>query len=214
MSATGSPARIRIVMPLALALVVIAGASAAAMLLRGGPDESVRFRGNSPPAGIALPAFALPDFKGELVRTQDLHGKAVLVTFLDTQCSESCPIIAAVIGRALERLSATERAEVAAIAISTDPAEDTPEAVSAFLRDHKVEDELRYLVSSVGELRPVWQAFQIASSFDTGEDDLHSAPVRIFDRSGEWVATLHAGVDLTSANLAHDLAVVLNESDE
>lgn len=42
---------------------------------------------------------------------------------------------------------------------------------------------------AVDELRPVWKAFNVAVSFDTGEDDLRSAPVRIFDRRGVWVST-------------------------
>jgi len=31
--------------------------------------------------------------------------------------------------------------------------------------------------------------------------------VRIYDASGVWVSTLHAGVDLTDENLIHDLRV-------
>jgi copper oxidase (laccase) domain-containing protein len=34
---------------------------------------------------------------------------------------------------------------------------------------------------------------------------VHSAPVRIYDRRGRWVSTLHAGVESTATNLVHDL---------
>jgi hypothetical protein len=34
---------------------------------------------------------------------------------------------------------------------------------------------------------------------------MHSAPVRVYDGRGRWRSTLHPGVDLTPANLAHDL---------
>lgn len=37
----------------------------------------------------------------------------------------------------------------------------------------------------------------------------HSAPLRIYDRSGVWVATLHAGVNLSEENLLHDLRAAL-----
>jgi hypothetical protein len=37
----------------------------------------------------------------------------------------------------------------------------------------------------------------------TGRDTLYSAPLRIDDRSGIWVATLHAGADLSEANLLY-----------
>ena len=97
-----------------------------------------------------------------------------------------------------------------ALALSVDPAEDTPEAVSTFLDQHQVRGDLRYLVAPEDEMRPVWDAFQIMPSADSGSDDLHSAPVRIYDRDRVWVATLNAGADLTPASLAHDLGVALD----
>lgn len=39
--------------------------------------------------------------------------------------------------------------------------------------------------------------------------DMHSAPVRIYDRDGLWVSTLHARADLTPENLAHDIEAAL-----
>jgi hypothetical protein len=35
--------------------------------------------------------------------------------------------------------------------------------------------------------------------------------VRIYDRDGEWVATQHAGADLSPQNLAHDLRLAAGE---
>ena len=58
-------------------------------------------------------------------------------------------------------------------------------------------------------MRPVWHAFGVLPAVDTGNDDVHSADVRVFDRQGEWVSNLHAGVDLTPANLAHDIRLAL-----
>jgi len=57
--------------------------------------------------------------------------------------------------------------------------------------------------------RPIWTALQILPSLDSGQDSLHSAPLRIYDRSGTWVATLHAGADLSEENLLHDIRAAL-----
>ncbi len=198
------------VIVIAAAAAIGAGAGVAAIALRGG-EEKPAFRGSQPPARIGLPDFNLPDQEGREVSSAALRGKVVLVTFLDTQCDESCPIIASQIGRATDRLGAEERREVVAVAISTDPDEDTPESVRDFLRRNRAEGKLRYLVAPVPTLRPVWEEFQIAASFDTGVDTLHSAPLRIYDRQGVWASTLHAGADLTPANLAHDIRVALEE---
>jgi hypothetical protein len=58
-------------------------------------------------------------------------------------------------------------------------------------------------------MSPVWRSFHIVAAAETGNADIHSADVRIFDRRGIWVSTQHAGVDLTPSNLAHDLRVAL-----
>lgn len=195
----------------AFAAAIAAGAVAAAIVLGRGEDAPA-YRGSQPPAGITLPDFTLPEYTGRQVSTESLRGKVVLVTFLDSQCTESCPIIASQIARAWDRLSAEERREIVPIAISTDPDEDTPASVRAFLRRNRAEGELRYLVAPVPKLRPVWNAFNVAASFDTGIDTLHSAPVRIYNREGVWVSTLHAGADLTTENLVHDVRTVISAS--
>ncbi len=199
-------ARRRLATAVVAGIVVLAlGAIAGAVIASRGESDAVSYRGSSPPPGIVLPSFDLRDSSGERVRSRALKGKVVLVTFLETTCKEACPIIAAQIGTGLELLDHGERRSVVAIAISVHPGDDTPVSVRRFLRTHRVEGDLRYLIGSERELRPVWNAFQILPALDTGDADTHSASVRIFNRDGEWVSTLHAGVDLTPENLAHDL---------
>jgi cytochrome oxidase Cu insertion factor (SCO1/SenC/PrrC family) len=167
------------------------------------------FRGSQPPARIELPRFSLRDHAGRSVDAEALRGKAVLVTFLDTRCREACPIIAEQIRQAFGRLSPNERADTVAVAISVQPEDDTAETVRAFLRRHRVDGTLRYLIGTEAELRPVWSGFQVLPALDSGSADIHSAPVRIYDRGGVWVSTQHAGADLTPGNLAHDVRLAL-----
>jgi cytochrome oxidase Cu insertion factor (SCO1/SenC/PrrC family) len=113
---------------------------------------------------------------------------------------------------ALKLLDSQQRKQVVAVAFSTDPQGDTPASVEEFLRRHDAADgQIRYLVAPVDDMRPVWDAFQILPSLDTGDDTLHSAPVRLYDRDGTWVATQHAGADLTPSNLAHDIRELLRQ---
>jgi protein SCO1 len=177
----------------------------ASLLSGAGP-----YRGSEPPAGIRMPDFALRDVvSGQFVRTAELTGRVVLVTFLDTDCREQCPIIAGQIGRAIAGLAGDERAKTTALAISVNPPIDTRASVIRFLREHRVLGELHYLSAPVRTLKPVWREFDIVSAYETGDADTHSADVRVFDPSGEWVATLHAGADLTPANLAQDIKTAL-----
>jgi len=200
--------RARLLVVAATAAALLA-AAVVVLLVTLGDTGRPTYRGSSPPGGIGLPPFVLPDQHGTILDSRSLRGNVVLVTFLDSQCSESCPIIAAVIGRALTLLTADQRTKVTALAISTDPAEDTPASVLAFLRRHRAENALHYLVAPESELRPIWRDFQIASSLDSGDDSLHSAPVRIYDTRSTWVATQHAGADLSAESLAHDIRLAV-----
>ncbi len=199
---------------LGAAIAVLVAAVSVPVVLWAWPDASgaASFRGSVPPARFTLPEFELRDQHGRALRSAELRGRVVLVTFLETKCTEACPIIADQIDLGLQRLSASERRRVYALAISTHPGDDTPASVREFLRAHRVEDELHYLIGSVKQLRPVWRSFHIAAAFETGDANTHSAPVRIFDRKGKWVSTLHPGVDLTPTNLAHDVRVALRSS--
>ena len=171
-----------------------------------GVDQGA-YRGSEPPARILMPDFALQDYEGREVTSDGLLGGVVLLTFLDAQCQETCPVITAQIAQTFGRMDPDLRARVTAVAISTDPDEDTSAAVRSFLRRTRAEGELRYLTSPTPAIKRIWGKFQILSSLESGTDSTHSAPVRIYDASGVWVSTLHAGVDLTDENLIHDLRV-------
>jgi protein SCO1/2 len=195
-------------------LLAVAGVAVVAVAvpvtLRAFSSSSPRaFRGSQPPARIELPRFSLRDQAGRSVDSDALRGKAALVTFLDTKCRDSCPVIGEQIRQAFALLTPAQRADTVAVAISVQPDDDTPAAVRAFLRRHRIERTLHYLIGSEAELRPVWSSFQVLPALDTGSSDIHSAPVRIYDRGGVWVSSQNAGADLTPGNLAHDVRLAL-----
>ena len=205
-----------------VAVAVIAGLTVVAVVValasRGGSDEAGQrgegpYRGSEPPALITLPDFELPSYRGGRVSAGELRGRVVLLTLLDSQCTEACPILASVVARTIDRLRAEERSEVRALAVSGDPAEDTPVSVKRFLTAQRAEGRLEYLIGAEGDLRPLWTALQVLPSLDTGRDTLHSAPLRVYDRDGVWVATLHAGVDLSEENLLHDIRYALERGE-
>ena len=192
---------------LAFAAVAIGGV-VATRVTRQEPDAP-RYRGSAAVVASPLPNFALRDQDGRLVRSDELRGKVTILTFLDTQCTAACPVIASQVARTLDRLTSDERTQVEAIAISVDPKEDTPASIRTFLRRNRAEGQLRYLSAPESELRAVWKAAQILPSADSGDDETHSAPVRIYGRDGRWIATQHVGADLSQDNLAHDIRLAL-----
>lgn len=193
-------------------VLAAAGAVVGFVLARDSDSAASAYRGSVPPEGLTLPEFALTDEDGRPVTSDSLRGKAVAVTFLDTQCRAECPIVAPLVGQALKQLAPEERERVAAVAITADPTGDTPENVDAFLDRLRVRGLLHYLVGPVETMEPLWRAFAVTSSYETGIDDLHSIPVRVFDADGTWVSTLNSGADLTPDNLANDLRAALQGS--
>lgn len=189
---------------LALAAALLAGA----LVLRhhGAAASPPAYLGSRPPAGVSLPSFALHDQGGRLVSSDGLRGRVVVASFLDTACTEACPVVAGAIDSALARLTPAERGRVVPLAITVDPAADTPAHVRRFLQLHR--SRLRYLTGTRAELRPVWRAFYVQPVLN-GQDDVHSDEVRIYDAGGTWVSGLNPGLDLTAASLAHDVRVAL-----
>lgn len=188
------------------ALVAALAIPAGLLLARGG--EETDFRGSEPPAGLMLPPFELRDEANRPVSSESLRGKVLAVTFLDTECTEACPLIAAQMAQAMTALG-DERERIQAIAITADPVGDDPARIRAFLGRYRALGLVHYLDGTVAELRPVWRGFKVASSLDSGDSNVHSAPVRVYDGDGRWRSTLHAGVDLTATNLTHDLRLAL-----
>lgn len=199
-----------------LGALVAAGAVVAGVLsasrTRASPEAqppAAAYRGSEPPPGIRIVDATLRSYRGNAVNLRAQEGKVVVLTFLDSKCSDTCPIIAAVIGRMWPLLTPAEKARVRVYAISVNPLVDTPSSVQRFLAARRAAAAIDWLVGPVRRMRPVWHAFGVLPATETGNNDLHSADVRVFDRRGTWMSTQHAGVDLSPANLAHDIRLAL-----
>jgi protein SCO1 len=198
-----------------LVLIAVAGAlplivALAGLFLLRDADASPAYRGSRPPSGIKASDFRLRSYTGREVSTNELRDKVLVLTFLDAQCTEACPVVAATAPRALARLDPQDRPRVAFVAISTDPREDTPGVVRRFLRRYRAEGALEYLIGPAQAVRRAWRDYGVLASEETGSDTMHSAPVRIYAPGGEWVSSLGAGADLSPRNLAHDIQVALD----
>ena len=145
------------------------------------------------------------------MRSDDLRGKAVVLTFLDAQCTDACPVVAGELARAVDDLPVDERERVVVLGISTDPKEDTPAAVETFLARHQAAGRVRYLTAPQRVMEPIWDAFHILPTARTGSDSLHSIPVQIYSTDGIWRSTLTVGVDLDRRNLVHDVRVAASQ---
>jgi len=95
---------------------------ALALTLGANQPDAGRYVGSTPPADIAMTDFDLRGHDGGVVSCSDLRGEVTLLTFLDSQCTESCRVIAWTVARTLDLLTDDERAGLSAFACLAPPA--------------------------------------------------------------------------------------------
>ncbi len=198
-----------------LALVLIAGAIA--LLTVGGsagaPSKKQAEQASFDAAGVLTPIrqappLALHNYLGQPVNIENYRGKAVLVTFLYTNCPDICPLITSQLRVALNMMGPATAAKAQIIAVSVDPRGDTPKAVAAFLARHEMTGRMQYLIGSAGELAPVWKAWGVGSERDANNPQFinHSGLVYGVSGSGKRI-TIYAP-SFQPSEIVHDVPLL------
>ena len=179
------------------------------------PARSNGFRGSQLPPefeGSQAPGFRLTDARGGTVDTRGLRGRPYLVTFLFTSCPDVCLAIGQQTRIAIEKLG-DDGDRVAAVGISVDPRNDTPEAVQAWLRRQRLPGNFHYAIGTKGDLKPVWDAYFAAPEIgDRPETSTHSAAIWLIDARGRIRTRYSAGSPVDPEDLARDLRILLAET--
>lgn len=151
------------------------------------------------------PPLELHNYLGQQVNIDSYRGKAVLVTFLYTNCPDVCPLIASNLRVALNQMGRTSSSKVQVIAVSVDPRGDTPKAVATFLKRHGLTGRMQYLVGSGKELARVWQAWGVGSERDLQQPQFinHTGLVYGVTASGKRL-TVYAS-SFQPSEIAHDV---------
>jgi protein SCO1 len=194
------PARVRLALMLA-ATFVLAGALAI-VLSAGSSDRSdgKGYEGSRPPAGIPPADFALRDQDGRRVRLADFRGRPVILTFMYSTCRDTCPLTAQQIKIAMDDLGH----DVPVLAVSVDPANDTPLNAKRFLVKQGLLGRMRFLLGDRAQLAPIWKAYGIQPQ---GKRFDHSAYVLLIDAQGRRQVSWPVQ-QLRPEGLAHDLRLI------
>ena len=196
---------------LRLALAVLVACSLAAVAgvwlasNRSEPAPAVGatgFAGSLRPPGLPAPPLgSLRDQNGASVDPAALRGTPVIYTFVYSTCEDTCPTQVQTIRGALDRLGR----DVPVIAVSVDPAGDTPRRGKRFLLEQQMTGRMRFLLGSRQELESAWKGYAIQPQ--SGKLD-HPAYVVLVDGSGRQRVGRPAQY-LTPEGLEHDLRVLL-----
>src|SRR6185312_12271683 len=124
------PARLRMALMVFASLAILA---AAGVIIFARPDSPPKLGANGFAGGLRpeIPPkdFTLRDQDGRTVSLRALRGQVVVLTFMYSTCQDTCPVTATTIRGALDDLGH----DVPALAVSVDPAHDTPDSAEAFL---------------------------------------------------------------------------------
>jgi protein SCO1/2 len=206
---------VRVILSL-LVLVVIAGGIA--LLTLGGSSGSsnktaqagqVHFEAAevlTPPA--STPPLSLKNYLGQRVNIDSYKGKAVLVTFLYTNCPDVCPLIASNLRVAQNLMGSKVSSKAQVIAVSVDPTGDTPKAVARFLARHEMTGRMQYLIGSPHELAQVWKAWGVGSEKDVKQPQFvnHTGLIYGITASGKR-QTIYAS-NFQPSEIAHDVPLL------
>lgn len=201
--------RMRLAGAMALFLLAIGGAVGCGDSDSGSTSAAASFAGGAVKPPQPAPPLQLDNSLGEPVNIADYRGKAVLVTFIYTDCPDVCPLIVGNLHAAQKELGA-EADKLQIIAVSVDPKGDTPKAVNAFLADHQMTGRMQYLVGSRPELERVWSQWDIVAKDAPERLDPdaveHSALVYGVSASGEMTTIYPA--NFKPKQIVHDVPIL------
>jgi protein SCO1/2 len=204
------PARLRLT--LVVVAVCLLGALGGIVLLGGSGGKTVSAAGPTglhggirPPQARAID-FRLRDQDGHAATMQAYRGRLVLITFMYSTCTDTCPLTAQQIRGALDELGPARQVPV--LAISVDPRGDTPLHVKRFLVEQRLTSRMRYLTGTRAQLDPIWRAYGIQPQ---GQGYEHTASTVIVDGTGRQRVG-YLTEQLTPEALADDLRALSGDA--
>jgi len=145
----------------------------------------------------AASPFELADADGKVVRLSDFSDKVVVLYFIFASCTDFCPIHSEVIADVQRKINATPMKDrVQFLAITTDPAKDTPDVLRGYGSAHRLDaDNWMFLTTLPGQpedaTRKLAEEYNVR--FEPVEDrqKMHGAVTHVVDRDGRFAAKFH-----------------------
>ena len=130
-------------------------------------------------AGNPAPDFTLVDQFGHSVTLSSLHGREVVLAFIDSRCKDVCPLTAQNMYDARARLKASEASQVELVAVNANPtATSVLESVYHLYHVYVqvdssgqvVHDSVTFIIDAQGRERPSFWTLNSHSQSDLGDE--------------------------------------------
>jgi protein SCO1/2 len=176
-----------LLVPVAAAALAVASAGASFGLFTAAPVHGeLPFPAEALRTALPAPDLALTDQTGAPVALADLRGQVVLLTAVYASCGHTCPAILSQTKSAVAELAPDERDGLRVVAVTLDPAHDTPDVLAGLARMHGFEAPRYHLVTGAPErVERVLDQMEVARerNAETGVID-HANVVLLLDRAG------------------------------
>lgn len=196
----------------AAVLVVTAIAASFAWLAPAAPAGEIPFPARELRTAHPAPSLQLTNQAGEPVDLAALRGNVVLLTAVYASCGHTCPAILTQARSAIDALPAAKREGLRVVAVTLDPANDSPTVLTELASRHALERPLYQLVTgAVPEVERVLDQMEVARVRDpkTGVID-HANLFLLLDREGRVAYRLTLG-ERQQRWLVDALGVLLDE---
>ena len=118
------------------------------------------------------PDFNLTNQLGESVSLGNFKDRVVVLTFLYTNCPDTCPVVTSQL-REVGEILRSEDSGAQFVAVSVDPGRDTVESAREYLDKWGLSEDWHFLVGERPELEEVWRDYYVGPAV-SNHDPLES----------------------------------------
>jgi len=195
-------------------VVILIGAApmaAAAANRTADPIIAEAISGDSALIDSSAPGFTLTDQNGRTVTLASLHGKVILMTFLDPVCTSDCPIIGAEFKETGVLLGSADK-NVELVAIAANPVYYSTADDRAFDAEAGLTTvpNWRYLTGPLPQLEKLWSAYGVdVETLSAGAMAAHNDIAIVISPAGQIVQELNADPGPASTTSKSSYSVLL-----
>jgi protein SCO1 len=155
-----------------------------------------------------MPAFELVDQAGAVVKSENLRGRVLVVSFVFTTCAEACPLITAQLARTQSRVRHENLdGRVRFVSITLDPATDRPAVLRRYADAYGLDlASWHLLTGAADDVGRVVRAFGLNAT--ARERIVHGSLVVLVDEKGQ-IAERRTDLELDPDQLLGSLRKLL-----
>lgn len=178
------------------AILCAAAVTAAFLRARSSSQASGNTAAAVLPLDIPAPNFTLTGQFGQRVSLADYRGEAVVLAFVDSECTTICPLTTSTLTSAVGDLG-VHSSRVQLLGINANPLAASVKDVRAYSAAHGLLYRWTFLTGSRAELSVVWKAYHVYTAVTRSGVD-HDPLVLVIDPAGHERALFHTAMSYSS----------------